>query len=319
MFAPVVVVLSMIIIEQSSYAVLQNQEAHAILNRDKTGTHPVEVVDPVVFEPENLDGLKAFFQENGYVVVDHVSEAKLRYDLVHLIERIATEIPQARRLGFMDLYHDNLLAQMRQNPTLYSVFASIFGTEKLWVVFDRVMYWGKEEGDQPLAPHVDQNPLKHLEFSDVQAMLALRDMNEGTGTLALVPRSQTFFSEYAQWARPKDGYIEYQKEAQLPFIAPRLKAGQIILWDSRVTHSRFRDVPTSNRYAVLLTFLPAKDDSSLTDLRLQYFRDGTGWSNHEAGLRATARPRYESSLRQNPETLTELGMKLYGLVSWFSE
>ena len=121
--------------------------------------------------------------ENGYVVVDHVSESTYRNDLVALIDRIIEkDIPYARRIGFLDLYHDNILAQLRQNPSLYKVFTSIFNADNLWVVFDRVIYQNVHEGDDPLNPHVDQNPVENPDFFNVQAMLALRDMNEFTGT-----------------------------------------------------------------------------------------------------------------------------------------
>jgi hypothetical protein len=65
-----------------------------------------------------------------------------------------------------------------------------------------------------------------------------------------------------------------------------------------------------------LTFTPAKNDPALRALRLKYFEEGIGWNNHEAGLRATSRPRCLTSLRKNPESLSELGRKLYGVDNW---
>ena len=292
---------------------------YSIPNRDNTGTHPLRVIDPVVFEPTDKQGLVHFFRENGYVVVDHVSQSENRDAVVELMDKVAADVPQARRLGFMDLYHDDALAQMRQNQTLYQVFADIFAREELWVVFDRVMYWNSNEGEKPLPPHVDQNPIQHPGFFNVQAMLALRDMNEGTGTLALVPKSHFSFQEFNQWTKPNAGFVEYQGAESLPFVALRLREGQIVIWDSRTTHSRFRGDPCGTRYAALLTFTPAQNDPSLVDLRLKYYSEGIGWNNHDAGLRATARPRYEQSLRHSEENLTSLGRKLYGLDSWFGD
>jgi hypothetical protein len=281
---------------------------------------PLKVLDPIVFSSSEHEALVSFFQENGYVVVDCVSEAEHRDALVALMDRIMQKnIPLTRRLGFMDLYHDNTLAQLRQNPKLYEVFTYIFGTEKLWVVFDRVIHQLPNEEDDILNPHVDQNPLKNPQFSYAQAMLALRDMDETSGTLALVPKSHLFFDEYMAWAKPSDGYIENRGDRELPFVALRLKEGQIVIWDSRTTHSRFRTEPKNKRYAALLTFAPAKNDSALVELRLKYFHEGIGWYNHDAGLRATARPRCEQSLRETEEILTPLGEKLYGVTSWFKE
>lgn len=279
--------------------------------------YELQMLDPQVFPSDNYEGITQFFQENGYVVVDAVSDAQNRSRLVELVDAVVAEnVPNSRRLGFLDLYHDDALAQLRQDERLYNVFASIFGTKKLWVVFDRIIYQTPTEPEDPLNPHVDQNPVRNPGFFNVQAMLALRDMNESTGTLALVPKSHNFFQEYAQWVKPNDGFVEHQGDRTLDFVALRLREGQLVIWDSRTTHSRFRGEAKSNRYAALLTFTRAKDDPELAALRQKYFEEGIGWNNHEAGLRATSRPRCEVSLRKNSEQLTALGRKLYGQEGW---
>jgi hypothetical protein len=281
-------------------------------------TYALEMIDPVVHSARDYEGIRSFFTENGYVVVDNVSKKIHRDALVVLIDEIIQEnIPFSRRLGFLDLYHDQTLAELRQNPDCYKVFSHLFGNNKLWVVFDRVIYQAPNENEEALNPHVDQNPLTHPGFFNLQAMIALRDMNEFTGTLAVVPKSPVFFHTYGQWADPKDGYIEYQDNDLPSFVGLRLKEGQIVIWDSRTTHSRFRKEGVSKRYAALVTYTLAKNDPELVTRRLKYFYEGIGWNDHDAGLRATARPRCLQSLRKTPEQLSPLGRKLYGLDSWF--
>jgi ectoine hydroxylase-related dioxygenase (phytanoyl-CoA dioxygenase family) len=226
------------------------------------------------------------------------------------------DIPSVRRLGFMDLYHDDTLAQLRQDPRIYQVFSSLLGSEKLWVVFDRLIHQKANEPEEPLPPHVDQNPVANPDFFNVQAMLALHDMNESTGTLGVIPKSHLFFQKYSKWTKPSDGYVEYQDDDLPSFVGLRLKEGELVIWDSRTTHSRFRGTPEADRYAALITFTLAKDELSLYDMRLKYFNEGIGWNNHEAGLRATARPRLEQTLRHTSENLSALGLKLYGLDKW---
>ncbi|NGX58143.1 MAG: hypothetical protein K940chlam3_01048 [Chlamydiae bacterium] len=280
--------------------------------------YEIEMKDPVVHDSSDHVEIRNFFQRNGYVVVDNVSEKKDRDGLVAFIDKIMNrKSSSTRRLGFLDLYHDDQLAQLRQNPKLYGVFTSIFGTEKLWVVFDRVIHQLVDEYESPLNPHVDQNPVVHPHFFNVQAMLALRDMNEGTGTLALVPRSHQFFHEYKEWSDSHVGFVEHCGKRKLSFIGVRLKEGQLVIWDSRTTHCRFRGSPLSNRYAALLTFTKAENNQELIDLRLKAFKEGVGVNHHQAGLRATAKPRLEISLRETQEDLTPLGRKLYGLENWF--
>ncbi len=279
--------------------------------------YPLKMINPLVHEFSDQVSQKIFFNENGYVVVRGVSDAKNREALINLIDQIKDEnIPNSIRLGFMDIYHDDTLAQLRQDRRMYEVFANLLNSHKLWVVFDRVIFQTKEGKDDPLPPHVDQNPIIHPHFSNVQGMLALKNMDESTGTLALIPQSVAFFQDYTQWAKTKDGYIEYQGELPASFVGLRLKEGELVIWDSRSTHSRFRGIPKSDRYAALISFTLAHDKSYLLELRQKYFSNGIGWNNHTAGLRATARPRLERSLRRSFENLTELGLKLYGIKKW---
>lgn len=286
--------------------------------RPPTGEeYKIKMINPVVYQNTDLQEIDQFFKENGYVVVRNISNPENREALVQLIDWIMKkDIPAARRLGFMDLYHDDTLAQLRQDPRIYQVFARLLGSEKLWVVFDRVIHQKANEDEDPLPPHVDQNPIINPEFFNVQAMIALRDMNESTGTLAVIPKSHLFFQRYSEWTKPGDGYVEYQDDDLPSFIGLRLKKGELVIWDSRTTHSRFRGTPEADRYAALITFTLAKDDPKLYERRLKYFNEGIGWNDHEAGLRATARPRLEETLRHNPESLSPLGRKLYGLDKW---
>lgn len=296
---------------------LHNAYAQDFIKPPNGKEYKIEMIDPVVLPAKDKAQIVQFFKENGYVVVDGVSSAENREKVVRLIDTIMTEnVPNSRRLGFMDLYHDDALAQLRQDPRVYEVFTAILESEKLWVVFDRVIHQKTDEGEDPLPPHVDQNPVTHPGFFNVQAMIALRDMNESTGTLAVIPKSPLFFHEYIAWTKPGDGYVEYQREMLPTFAGLRLKAGEIVIWDSRTTHSRFRGIPKADRYSALITFTLAKEDPELIAMRQKYFTEGMGWNCHEAGLRATARPRCAQSLRHNPEQLTELGRKLYGLEKW---
>ncbi len=279
--------------------------------------YKIEMINPMVQKWHDYEAIDQFFKEYGYVVIDEASCREDRDALVKLIDQLVeADIPCSRRLGFLDLYHDQTLAKLRQDPRIYEIFSHLLGREKLWVVFDRVIFQKHSEDEDALPPHVDQNPIDHPAFFNVQAMIALRNMDETTGTLAVIPSSSQFFHQYSQWVKPGDGYVEYQGELTAPFVGLRLKEGQLVIWDSRTTHSRYRGEAKSNRYAALITYTNAKEDQELIDLRLKAFTNGTGSNNHEAGLRATAPPRCAHSLRQTAEVLTPLGRKLYAIDPW---
>ena len=132
--------------------------------------------------------IKKTFTEEGFVVVSNVSTDTERENLANLVRKLGSENPQARKAGFFDLYHDDTLAQLRQNPNLYQTFANLYDNKKLWVVFDRIIYMTEVNRAEKLPLHVDQNPYQHPDFTLMQGLLAISDINEETGMLALIPR-----------------------------------------------------------------------------------------------------------------------------------
>jgi hypothetical protein len=269
-----------------------------------------------------MEAIQHHLKENGFVIIRGATNNDTCQRLRDRIQSLAHENPDAQRNGFLDFYHDDTLAQLRQESNIYWVFANLLGSQKLWVVFDRVIYQQQEESEcnLTLLPHVDQNPITYPEFSHLQGMVALSDMNERTGVLSVVPKSPAFFTDYLQWVEGRESYIPNQSPTLPTFLGLCVKAGDLIIWDSRTTHSRYRESTMGEeRYAALISFMKVPTTSNYSQLRqerLQYFEQGIGANNHEAGLRATASPRFEDSLRVEPEQLTLLGEKIYGGFPW---
>jgi len=279
-----------------------------------------------MFDPHSVQEIKEFFEDFGFVVIaGNVSTSKNRTDLKQLMVQVAQEQPNAIKSGFLELTHDHALAELRQDTLMYKVFANLFGTDKLWSVFDRVIYHPPNSEPELLNPHVDQSPVTHPDFYAVQGMLALEAMNEFTGTLALIPTSQKWFHVYAHWAKGNEQFIENQAPQLPPMTALCVPEGALIIWDSRTTHSRYWGIQEKQhrkpRFAALITYMvaPNPEDEKTQEwiaIRKECFLAGISKNNHEAGMRATAAPRYEASLRKRPEQLTSLGRKLYGVEPW---
>lgn len=278
--------------------------------------HSLDFLKPQVFSPE--DDFLDFFQKEGYVVLKNVSTKENLDKLLDLISNtMHKDIKNKRRLGFLDIYHDNILAKIRQCKKMTLAFEKIFG-KKLWVVFDRIIFIKAGEKLEELPAHIDQNMIKNKNFFNVQGLLALKDMNMKTGTIALVPKSHLWASNYKEWTKEKDGFIDYKGNESLAFKAIELKEGEIVIWDSRTTHSRYLG-SLEDRYSMMISYVPAVDNEELRKLRIEQLKKGTGLNNHEAGLRATANPRCEVSLRNEEENLDSYGRLIYGLDSWFKE
>ena len=110
-----------------------------------------------------------------------------------------------------------------------------------------------ESGTVPI--HQDVADLDELYYSTVSIWLPLQDMDTTNGTLYIVPRSHFIFSPYrSSTIAPHTKNIELQI---MPFFKPvRLKAGQALLFDSRLFHYSPPNLSGKNRVIALCRICP---------------------------------------------------------------
>jgi uncharacterized protein (TIGR00661 family) len=252
---------------------------------------------------------------DGYVIIRNIYEDDSQ--LLRMIHELSNESNTTN--GFFDLYHDDLLAKIRQNEKIYEAFAEILDEPKLWVMFDRIIHVVKAEQELPL--HVDQNPHTHPHFHGVQGLLALTDNTDASGTLTLISGSHKWFHRYKEWSNEQQGWVQYNgadaDEMRRNETRIYLNKGDLVIWDSRLTHSRYSPkVYTTPRTLVMISYIKVPPDSEeLRQERVRAFNRGIGVYNHDAGLRKTGGTT-TPSLRVCREMLTPLGRKLYGLDKW---
>ena len=102
--------------------------------------------------------------------------------------------------------------------------------------------------------HTDQNYWNTGQegFACVQGLVTLTDVHEGTGGLALYPGSHRYFAQLSRLKRVKQEYEDHSEEyvrfhekdlqhvlgkRKIGPCLVRARAGDMILWDSRVVHS----------------------------------------------------------------------------------
>lgn len=230
--------------------------------------------------------------------------------------------------GFFEIYHDDMLAQLRQSVRLYLQFVLIWGRADLWTSFDRLGVKLPGHGESAALPlHVDQNPNVHPDFRTVQGVLALSDCPLERGTYVGVPGSKRYFAEYAKMARNKGEYVELEL---CDPIAPRLqaaaqacplRAGDLICWDSRTTHSNSANVSNDTRVVAYIACGPAAPaNATALAARAAALRTGMGSNVREALMHASKKRRFtdaEAIARvRASERLTLLGRLLYGTASY---
>lgn len=226
--------------------------------------------------------------------------------------------------GFLDIYHDKLLSDIRQNKLLYLYHTLLWQDVKLNTTFDRLGIKIKGiEGSEGLPLHVDQNPNVHPNFQTIQGVLALNDCSKN-GTV-VVPKSNKIFNQYKDFIKDgyKGEYVELEKDSELfkllndkKIIAP-LKKGDIISWDSRTTHTNITN-NNNDRYVMYLSTGKEITEELYLKERKELFISGNGKNVRNAYCHASKKPRFSDSLNnyREKEELTELGNLLYGFKSY---
>ena len=141
--------------------------------------------------------------------------------------------------GFFEIYHDDCLAQIRQNIRLYLYHCLLWNTPYLWTSFDRLgLKTPSGENSIGLNLHVDQNPTVHPDFTTIQGVLALDDCPIERGTFVVVPGSVSQFHNYSQFVKPgykgefvplEDSYLLEELKIYQQLIP--LKRNNIVSWE----------------------------------------------------------------------------------------
>ncbi len=226
--------------------------------------------------------------------------------------------------GFLEIYHDDALAQIRQNVRAYIHHVLIWGRADLWTSFDRVgVKLPHHEESKALPLHVDQNPNVHPHFKTVQGVLALTECPAERGTYMGVPGSRRLFMHYARMAKNNGEYVELDTSASVAAElsshaqAIPLRAGSFVSWDSRTTHANTENISDNTRMVLYMAAGPSQENNpEAIAARMEALKTGVGINVREALMHASKKPRYTNPdvlarVRQ-PERLTLLGELLYG-------
>lgn len=139
---------------------------------------------------------------------------------------------------------------LRGHPGVQEVFSTIWSVEtsELITSMDTILLWrhgGQQAQTSPasgLNLHIDQNPFKKRGLHCVQGMIPFLEVTKDIGGLQLVPRSHR--EEIQEQIRKENPLKRFSqdfvkvsdKKYQPGAIVVEAKAGDLILWDSRVIH-----------------------------------------------------------------------------------
>ena len=230
-----------------------------------------------VLSPEDW----ACWEEDGYVVVraavppENVAAAARAVWEFSGMDRDdpsswRTDPPRSRVM--LDLYHHQALWDNRQVPRVHQAFAAIWGTEKLWVSFDRAGINPPVDPGCRLGSHLHWD-LAALELPipfQVQGVLYLTDTVADQGAFGCVAGFHRRIEEWIEGlpagVDPKDQDLS---RFERQYIAG--DAGDLIIWNSALPHGNGVNSTDKPRLAQYITMfpVPTAQNSSLAPYLLR--------------------------------------------------
>lgn len=200
---------------------------------------------------------------------------------------------------------------IRQHPNLHYIWTQLWGTEKLCVSLDSCRFtppWQPGYAE-PGGIHWDHDPGDAAKRM-FQGVVALTDTAADQGGFRCVP---SLYRDLDAWPRQPIVYPGGEEDwlaetAGREIVHVPAKAGDLIVWDSRLAHSNSTNRSSRPRVAFYVLMGPA--DDQLRHAAVESWRTGRcvpWWRN---------RPGYDRIEPWPPAILTELGRRLLGLDSW---
>lgn len=271
------------------------------------------------------------WREWGYVVVPEAAPP----DLVQAVTEALWEFqemdpddpetwyrPQAREIGMpelngagmVEMYQHPAMWAVRQLPRIHAAFADIWGTEKLWVSIDRVNL------NVPNRPGFEFRGFIHWDIDtsvrplprDVQGVLSLTDTGSGRGGFQCVAGMPRRLEDWIA-TQPGDRDPYRPDLAGLEITEVDTRAGDLLIWDSRLPHGVRPNTSDRPRLAQYVSMSPAReDDEALRQGRIRSWLHRTS----PAGDVFPGDPREWERRHGTTAALTPLGRKLLGLDLW---
>ncbi len=216
--------------------------------------------------------------------------------------------------GVVPLHHAQPLWDIRTHPNLYEVFTEFFGNHHLMVDINRCIFRPPVHPDFPGRSygsiHWDTDP-RVPGPSSLQTVILLTDTGRDEGGFQCLPGVY----------QNLDGWLqEYAAQGDFDFFNPGLndwettqvegKAGDIILWSTKLPHGSATNLSARPRVATFVTMQPPRNS-------LQYRESmKTWWLTKQAPDQWRGLPGQINPEPGEPAVLSELGKKLIGVLPW---
>lgn len=196
--------------------------------------------------------------EQGYYIADFINEKECkqllevyqRHEKKEVYEVQFDQQNPEKNGAYMGVISKNVHDSINQilKPTFDKWFVDYYSAVNAFAV--------KTSGNAGKVPiHQDVSDLDELRYSTISIWLPLQDMSSENGTLQVVPRSHFIFLPYR--ASTINPYTKNIESEIMPYFTPLyLKAGQALLFDSRLFHFSPPNLSGKNRVITLCRICP---------------------------------------------------------------
>lgn len=216
--------------------------------------------------------------------------------------------------GIVPLHHAQSLWDIRQSPNLYQVFAEFFGTPRLMVDINRCIFRPPVHRRFPKISHGsihwDTDP-RGPEPASVQAVVLLSGVGRNGGGFQCLPEVyQNLGLWLKRYARQNDFNFFYPGLNHWKTVQVEGKAGDVILWSTKLPHGSAANLSHSPRIAAFVSMQPCGDNAPLRESMKNW------WLTKRAPDCWRGLPRQLDPEPGAPAMLSDLGRKLIGVSSW---
>jgi hypothetical protein len=263
------------------------------------------------------------FRAEGHMVIRNVVPASITRNAVREIAAfVGADLADSSTWyggppeldGVVPMHHAQSLWDIRQCPNLYQLFTEFFGTPRLMLDINRCIFRPPVRPAFPDAGqgtiHWDTDPMAPEEPS-VQAVVLLTDVTRDGGGFQCLPEIYRNLDAWLQRYGIKDDFnffepgLNHLKTTQIAG-----KAGDVILWSTKLPHGSAANLSSRPRIAAFVTLQPPDDYEQLRNSLM------TWWLTKRAPDQWRGMPGQVDPESGAPAVLSELGLKLIGARPW---
>lgn len=273
----------------------------------------------------------AFFEENGYILVQNVIPKEDCDAVIAAIFAFLDMDPNdpqdwyrapLKPGGMTEMYQHQAMWNNRQNPKLYAIFTELFGRPDLWVTIDRVNLKPPQHPDHPEYDfkgfvHWDTDTSNLPQPFGVQGVLYLADTDADMGGFCCIPgfhgkRLEAWIAEQPADRNPRVPDLN-RLPPDMKVVPIPGKAGDFLIWNKLLAHGNGHNVSNKPRFSQYISMFPARyENEEMREHRIRC------WENHAPPGNSVfpGDPREIEQKYFSTAELTPLGRKLLGVDPW---